>query len=160
MTGAHGEPLVLFESGAIVLHLAQHHPGLLPDDPDAHARAVAWMFAALTTVEPPVVERSMAVLFERDRAWHADRLAMLDERVHTRLGKLAARLGDGEWLEGRFTAGDLMMVSVLRRLSASGLLEAHPAIADYVARAEARPAFRRAFDAQLALFEAADAASG
>lgn len=153
-------PLVLFESGAIVLHLAHGHPGLLPNAPDPRARTVMWIFAALSTVEPPVVERSMAVLFERDRPWHAERLATLDERVHTRLSELAAWLGDKDWLEGAFTAGDLMMVSVLRRLSGSGLLDSHPSIAAYVARAEERPAFRRAFDAQLALFTAARDAPG
>lgn len=144
--------LVLFETGAIVLHIAERHRGLLPDEPQARARAIAWMFAALNTVEPPIVERSMAVLLEQDRPWHAERLAILDERVRARLAQLAARLGDAEWLDGAFGAGDLLMVTVLRRLDESGLVEEHPALAAYIARGEARPAYRRAFADQLAVF--------
>jgi glutathione S-transferase len=147
--------LALFESGAIVFHLAQHHPGLLPDDPKARARAVTWMFAALSTVEPAVVERSMASLFERDQPWFEARQSMLDDRVHARLRDLSNHLGDADWLDGAFSAGDLLMVTVLRRLGGSGLLEDHPSIAAYVARGEARPAYRRAFEAQLAVFTAA-----
>ncbi|BBO10601.1 glutathione S-transferase family protein [Bradyrhizobium sp. TM102] len=147
--------LTLFESGAIVLHIAERHDGLLPKDANARARAVAWMFAALSTVEPPIVELTMAMLFERDRSWHAERLPMLQDRVHTRLGELSRRLGNSDWLDGAFSAGDLMMVTVLRRLNTSGLLDDYPDIAAYVARGEARPAFRRAFDAQLAVFKAA-----
>lgn len=144
--------VALFESGAIVLHIAQRHGGLLPDDPAARSRAVGWMFAALSTVEPPIVERSMAMMLERDRLWFADRMAMLDDAVRVRLSQLSARLGDASWLEGEFSAGDLMMVSVLRRLSSSGLLDDYPTLAAYVARGEARPAWRRAFDAQYAVF--------
>ena len=147
--------LVLFESGAIVLHIAGRHPGLLPDDADARARAIAWMFAALSTVEPPIVERSAAVLFERDKPWSEARLPMLEDRVRGRLGELSRRLGDADWLDGGFSAGDLMMVTVLRRLAGSGLLEEHPNLPAYIARGEARPAFQRAFDAQLAVFKAA-----
>jgi glutathione S-transferase len=147
--------LVLFESGAIVLHVAGRHAGLLPEDAQARARATAWMFAALNTVEPPIVERSLASLFERDRPWYAERLSVLDDRVRTRLGELSARLGDADWLGGSFSAGDLLMVSVLRRLGGSGLLEEYPELAAYVARGEARPAFGRAFAAQLAVFAAA-----
>lgn len=141
--------LTLFESGAIVLHVAGAYPGL-PAGPVARA----WMFAAVSTVEPPIVERSMAILTEADRPWHADRLPLLDARIATRLADLARHLGDAAWLEGAFSAGDLMMVAVLRRLAGSGLLEAQPALAAYVARAEARPAFTRAFAAQRAVFEA------
>jgi glutathione S-transferase len=144
--------LTLFESGAIVLHIAETHAGLLPQDAHARARAIAWMFAAQSTIEPPLVERSMAVLFEADKPWHADRLPLLDTRVHTRLSALAARLGEAEWLDGAFSAGDLMMVAVLRRANAGGLLETHSALAAYVARAEARPAFQRAFAAQREVF--------
>lgn len=144
--------VALFESGAIVLHIAQRHGGLLPDDPAARSRAVGWMFAALSTVEPPIVERSMAMMLERDRPWFADRMAMLDDAVRVRLSQLSARLGDAPWLDGEFSAGDLMMVSVLRRLSSSGLLDDYPTLAAYVARGEARPAWRRAFDAQYAVF--------
>jgi glutathione S-transferase len=144
----------LFESGAIVLHVAERHAGLLPDNAHARARAIAWMFAALNTVEPPIVERSMATILERDKAWFAERIAMLDDRVCVRLGELSSRLGRAEWLDGAFSAGDLMMVTVLRRLDGSGLLEKFSNLAAYVARGEARPAYRRAFDAQLAVFAA------
>lgn len=144
--------LALFESGAIVLHIAERHPGLLPEGPDGRARAIAWMFAALSTVEPPIVERSMAILLERDKTWHAERLAMLDDRVRGRLRELSSWLGDKDWLDGAFSAADVMMVTVLRRLEGSGLLEEHANIAAYVARGEARPAYKRAFDSQLAVF--------
>ncbi|WFU74497.1 glutathione S-transferase family protein [Bradyrhizobium sp. CB2312] len=147
--------LALFESGAIVLHIAEHHAGLLPVEPNARARAIAWMFAALNTMEPPIVELGMAMLFERDKSWYEARLPMLRDRVRVRLGELSRRLGGAEWLDGAFSAGDLMMVTALRRLNTSGLLEEYPDIAAYVARGEARPAFRRAFDAQLAVFTAA-----
>ncbi|MCP3410904.1 glutathione S-transferase family protein [Bradyrhizobium sp. CCGB01] len=147
--------LVLFESGAIVLHIAERHAGLLPEDTNARSRAIAWMFAALSTLEPPIVELGMAMLFERDRSWYAERLLMLQDRVRIRLGELSRHLGNADWLDGTFSAGDLLMVTVLRRLNTSGLLDEFPDIAAYVARGEARPAFRRAFDAQLAVFTAA-----
>lgn len=144
---------VLFESGAIVLHLAEQHPGLLPADPDARLRAILWLFAALNTVEPPIVERSMAWVLEREQPWYAQRLPMLDERVRTRLSQLSAALGAATWLDGRFSAGDLMMVSVLLRLKSSGIVDEYPALAAYVARATQRPAYQRAFAAQLAVFQ-------
>jgi glutathione S-transferase len=144
--------LALFESGAIILHIAERHPGLLPEDANARARAIAWMFAALTTVEPSIVERSMSFLFERDKSWYEQRQPMLDDRVRVRLGQLSKRLGDAEWLDGAFSAGDLLMVTVLRRLDGSGLVEEFPNVAAYVARGEARPAYKRAFAAQLAEF--------
>ena len=144
--------LALFESGAIVFHIAQRGTGLLPEDTNARARAIAWMFAALNTVEPPIVERSMATLFERDKPWYAERLLILDQRVNVRLSELSNRLGDADWLEDAFSAGDLLMVTVLRRLNGSGLLENHPNLCAYLARSEARPAYQRAFDAQLAVF--------
>jgi len=144
--------LVLFESGAIVLHIAQRHAGLLPEDANARARAIAWMFAALNTVEPPIVDRSMAVLLERDKRWYGERLPMLEDRVRVRLGELSSWLADAEWLEGAFSAADLLMVTVLRRLNGSGLVEKHPNLTAYVARGEARPAYKRAFAAQLAVF--------
>ena len=143
--------LVLFESGAIVLHIARRHAGLLPHDAGAKARAIAWMFAALNTVEPPILELATARLLEGDKPWTAERLPLVEARVRDRLRQLAARLGDGPWLDGAFSAGDLMMVSVLLRLRASGLLEEFPALAAYLARGEARPAYRRAFAAQLAV---------
>ncbi|MBD9528323.1 glutathione S-transferase family protein [Paracoccus sp. PAR01] len=144
--------LTLFESGAIVLHIAERHDGLLPDDADARARAIAWMFAALNTIEPPIVERSMAQLFERDELWFEQRLAKIDKLLHIRLGQLSARLGTADWLDGSFHAGDLLMVSVLQRLKGAGLLEEYPNLMQYIARAEGRPAFARAFAAQLAVF--------
>ncbi|MFB5857224.1 glutathione S-transferase family protein [Stenotrophomonas maltophilia] len=144
---------LLFESGAIVLHLAEQHPGLLPADPAARMRAIMWMFAALNTVEPPIVERSMAWVLEREQPWYAQRLPMLEERVRTRLSQLSAWLGSSSWLEGEFSAGDLMMVSVLLRLKSSGLLDEHPQVVAYVARATQRPAYQRAFAAQLAVFQ-------
>ncbi|KAF1719941.1 glutathione S-transferase family protein [Pseudoxanthomonas wuyuanensis] len=149
--------LALFDSGAIVLHLAQRHAGLLPDDANARVRAGAWMFAAVSTMEPPIVEREMARLLESREAWYAPRMAMLEQRVRTRLGQLSAHLGDADWLDGGFSAGDLLLVSVLLRLKGSGLLEEYPNLAAYVARGEARPAYQRAFAAQLAVFEATQA---
>ncbi len=143
---------ILFESGAILLHIAQSHAGLLPRDANARGSAIAWIFAALSTVEPPIVERSMAVLLESDRNWHEHRLPMLDQRVRNRLDQLSNRLGSADWLDGAFSAGDLMMASVLRRLRSSGLLTEYPNLAAYVARAESRQAFQRAFNDQLAVF--------
>src|SRR5690348_11173620 len=143
--------LALFETGAIVLHLAERHAGLLPDDANARARAIAWMFAALNTVEPPILELANARLLERDRPWYAERLPLVEDRVRDRLGQLSVRLGDADWLDGAFSAGDLMMVSVLLRLRLSGILDEYPKLAAYVARGEARPAYKRAFDAQLAV---------
>ena len=151
--------LNLFESGAIVLHLAEQNAGLLPTDANARARAIAWMFAALNTVEPPIFERSMAMIVERNEAWYAQRAAMLDTRVRQRLGELARRLGDADWLDGAFSAGDLLMVTVLLRLQGSGLVEEHPNLSAFVARGQARPAYQRAFDAQLAVFQQAQSTS-
>jgi glutathione S-transferase len=144
--------LALFESGAIVLHIAQRNAGLLPDDDNARARAIAWMFAALSTLEPPIVDLEMAMLLERDESWYEQRLRVIEGRVRGRLGELSDRLGDADWLDGPFSAGDLMMVMVLRRLDGSGVLEEYPSLSAYVRRGEARPAFKRAFDAQLAVF--------
>jgi glutathione S-transferase len=144
--------LALFESGAIIFHIAAHHAGLLPDDANARARAIAWMFAALNTVEPPIVERGMATLVERDKTWYEERRPILEDRVRVRLGQLSSRLGDADWLDGAFSAGDLLMVTVLRRLNGSGLLEKYPNLCAYVARGEARPAYKRAFADQLAVF--------
>ncbi len=143
--------LVLFETGAIVLHIAQHYAGLLPDDADARSRAVTWMFAALNTMEPPVLELANAKLLEGDKPWSQERLPLVEDRVRARLKPLSARLGRADWLDGEFSAGDLMMVSVLLRLKSSGLLDGYPNLAAYLARGEARPAYKRAFDAQLAV---------
>jgi glutathione S-transferase len=143
--------LVLFETGAIVLHIAERHPGLLPEDSSARARATAWMFAALNTVELPILELTTAKIVEHDKPWSGERLPLVKDRVRARLGQLSVRIGDADWLDGAFSAGDLMMASVLLRLRASGLLDEYPKLAAYVARAEARPAYKRAFDAQLAV---------
>src|SRR5436305_468816 len=143
--------LALFESGAIVFHIAERHAGLLPDDANARARAITWMFAALSTVEPPILELGNARLLEGDKSWSAQRLPLVKDRVRNRLGQLSRRLGDADWLDGAFSAGDLMTVSVLLRLKASGMLDEYPNLSAYVARGEARPAYKRAFDAQLAV---------
>lgn len=145
--------LTLFESGAIVLHLAERHDGLLPADENARARALGWMFAAVSTIEPPIVEWAMARMLERDTPWFAARQPMLEDRVRARLAQLADRLGEAAWLEGAFTAADVLMVSVLRRLQRSTMLPEQPRLVAYVARGEARPAFQRAFAAQRAVFE-------
>lgn len=150
--------LALFESGAIVFHIAEQHAGLLPRDPDARARAITWMFAALNTVEPPIFDRSLVNILERDEAWYEQRLRSLDGSIRKRLDGLSARLGDAEWLDGAFSAGDLLMVTVLLRLKASSdMLDDYPNLAAYVARGEARPAYKRAFADQLAVFTAASA---
>ena len=146
--------LALFETGAIVFHIAERRAGLLPDDANARARAITWMFAALNTVEPPILELVTAKLLEGDRPWRAERLPLVEERIRDRLNQLSRRLGDADWLDGAFSAGDLMMVSVLLRLKSSGILDEYPNLAAYVARGEARPAFQRAFAAQLAVFAA------
>ena len=146
--------LALFETGAIILHIAERHGGLLPGDDNARARAIAWMFAAKSTVEPVIVEREAAVLLECDKGWYEERLPILDDRVRVRLRDLSARLGDSDWLDGEFSAGDLLMVSALRRPAASAIVKEFPNLAAFVARGEARPAFKRAFDAQYAVFAA------
>ena len=144
--------LVLFESGAIVLHIAEHHAGLLPDDANARARAITWIFAALNTVEPPILDLQTTKFLEGDKTWYEQRLPLVQDRIRDRLGELSDRLGNADWLDGAFSAGDLMMVAVLLRLKASGLLDDYPNLSAYVARGAARPAYKRAFDAQLALF--------
>lgn len=149
--------LVLFESGAIVLHIAENHPGLLPDDAAGRARAIAWMFAALNSIEPPIVERETAYYFERERDWYAQRLPLLDARIQNRLDDLSRMLGASDWLDGDFSAGDLIMVTVLRRLESTEILNAYPNLTAYVSRGESRPAYKRAFNAQRELFEASRA---
>jgi glutathione S-transferase len=147
--------LALFESGAIIFHIAERHAGLLPDDANARARAITWMFAAISTVEPPIFDLVVVKLVEGDKPWAEQRLPLVQDRIRARLVDLSAYLGDADWLDGAFSAGDLMMVEVLRRLSASGLLAEYPNLAAYVARGEARPAHQRAFADQLAVFTAA-----
>jgi glutathione S-transferase len=143
--------LTLFETGSIVMHIAGRRPGLFPADANARARAVTWMFAALNTVEPPILELVVAKFVEGDKPWKDERLPLVLDRIRARLTQLAAGLGDTEWLDGSFSAGDLLMVSVLLRLRPSGLLNEFPSLAAYVARGEARPAYQRAFAAQLAI---------
>ena len=143
--------LALFETGAIILHIGERHAGLFPDDANARARAITWMFAALTTVEPPILELVTAKIVEGDKPWAEERLPLVKDRIRDRLVQLSARLGDADWLDGAFSAGDLMMASVLLRLRPSGLLDEFPKLAAYVARGEARPAYERAFAAQWAI---------
>jgi glutathione S-transferase len=143
--------LALFETGSIIFHIAERHAGLLPDDTHARARAITWMFAALNTVEPPIPELANAKLLERDKPWSKERLPLVEDRVRDRLRQLSARLGDADWLDGAFSAGELMMVHVLQRLKSSGILDDYANLAAYVARGEARPAYKRAFAAQLAV---------
>jgi len=151
--------LALFETGAIVFHIAEHHAGLLPAAANGRARAITWMFAAVNTVEPPILELVNARLLEGDKPWAKDRLPLVEERVRDRLKPLSARVGNADWLDGAFSAGDLMMASVLLRLRSSGILDQHPNLAAYVARGEARPAYQRAFAAQHAAFAGKPVAS-
>ncbi|MFK0204711.1 glutathione S-transferase family protein [Agrobacterium sp. NPDC090283] len=146
--------LVLFESGAIIFHIAERHAGLLPQDANARARAIMWMFAALSTMEPPIVEHFVTGFIERDKSWHVERLQIVDERIRKRLGELSGRLGEADWLDGAFSAGDLLMISVLQRIKSSGILDEYANLAAYVARGEARPAYKRAFADQLVIFKA------
>jgi glutathione S-transferase len=146
--------LALFETGAIVLHIADRHAGLLPGDANARARAISWMFCAVNTIEAPILELQVAKFAEANESWAEQRMPMVKDRIRNRLGPLSTRLGDAEWLDSAFSAGDIMMVTVLRRLNISGLLDEYPNLAAYVARGEARPAFKRAFDAQFAVFAA------
>lgn len=152
--------LALFESGAIVLHIAERHGSLLPDEANARSRAIAWMFAALNTVEPPIFDRSLLQILERDEPWYEPRLRSLEASIRNRLGDLSSRLGQADWLDGAFSAGDLLMVTVLRRLGSSGILDEYPNLAAYVARGEARPAYQRAFADQLAVFTGQPLAGG
>jgi glutathione S-transferase len=143
--------LALFETGAIILHIARHHPGLLPADANGRERAVAWMFAAVNTVEPPVLDIFTARILEGDKPWAQERIPLVMDRVRARFRLLSAWLGEKAWLDGEFSAGDLMMVHVLLRARPSGVLDEFPNLAAYVARGEARPAYQRAFAAQLAV---------
>ena len=143
--------LALFETGAIILHIAESRPGLLPGEINARARAVAWMFAALNTVEPPILDRETTALSERGETWGEARLRLTEDRIRVRLNQLSARLGDDDWLDGAFSAGDLLMVSVLMRLGPP-ILDEFPSLSAYVARGQSRPAYQRAFEAQLRVF--------
>ena len=142
--------LVLFETGAIVLHIASGLPGLLPIDGAARERAIMWMFAALSTIEPAILEREAVIYLEQDKPWSKERMPVVEDRVRERLRQLSGRLGDAEWIDGEFSAGDLMTIDVLRRLEGSGLLEEFSNVAAYVVRGEDRPAFGRALASQRA----------
>lgn len=144
--------LTLFESGAIVLHLAQTRGKLLPADPAGRARAIEWLVAALNTVEPPLMDLAFVDIFEFDRPWSEQRRPGVEERIAERLKETAGKLADREWFDGAFSIGDLMMISVLRILEGEPLLAAEPALVDYVARGTARPAFKKAHADQLAGF--------
>ncbi|MBB3559986.1 glutathione S-transferase [Rhizobium sp. BK512] len=149
--------LALFESGAIILHIALNHRGLLPDDANARARAITWIFAAISTMEPVIVDRETARFEEGKESWYPERQAHVERRIRKRLGELSARLGDADWLDGDFSAGDLQMISVLLRLEGSSLLGEYPNLCAYIARGQARPPFKRAFEAQKAVFLAVSA---
>lgn len=144
----------IFESGAIVLHIASDCEALLPTDAKLRARGISWLFAALNSVEPHVHQLSWIKLFHADAPWAAACRAEITTMLEKRLSAVERCLGDKEWLEGGFTAGDLMMVSVLRNLRSTGIVSARPKLAAYVARGEARPAFERALADQMAPFEA------
>ncbi|MEP6548984.1 MAG: glutathione S-transferase family protein [Gammaproteobacteria bacterium] len=145
--------LVLFETGSITLHIAQTRSGLLPDEADARARATTWLFAALNTIEPPIIELEYAMIMEKDDSWYEKRLPGLKDRVRNRLERLSARLGNAEWLDGNFSVGDLMMVEVLFRIEGNGLVEEFPNLATYLERGKKRPAYKRAFAAQAERFK-------
>jgi glutathione S-transferase len=150
--------LTLFESGAIVLHIGARSAVLLPRDEAARARATAWMFAALNTVEVAVAHLAELDLFWPEEDWARARRPGAERAVRRRLADLAAWLDGREYLEGQFTAGDLMMATVLRILRHTDLVAERPAVAEYLGRCEARPAFGRALRDHMAAFEAADVA--
>ena len=152
--------VVLFETGAIVLHIALRHSGLLPLGRDAREEAIVWMFAALSTIEPSILDREVILYVEQDKPWSEERMPLVEERVRERLRQLSRRLGDRDWLGSQFTAGDLMTIDVLRRLEGSGLTEEVPNVAAYIARGEDRPAFKRALSAQRADFLRQEAGPG
>jgi glutathione S-transferase len=143
----------MFESGAIVLHIAQDCDALMPADPQGRARAASWTIAALNSVETMVQQLAAIDLFYADAGWAKERRPEMEKMVRTKLTQLADALGEQDWLEGRFTAGDLLMITVLRNLRQTDILDDYPSLAAYQARGEARPAFQRALDAQMAGFE-------
>ena len=143
----------LFESGAILLHLAIEDERLLPFDRNPRMRSVAWMIAALNSIEPIILQLLAIDIFNRGQEWTRERRPQVVEFLEARLGKLSDALGDKEWFEGRFTIGDLMVVAVLRQLRHTDIVAKFPNLAALVARAEARPAFQRALADQLAVFK-------
>jgi glutathione S-transferase len=144
--------LRMFESGAIVLHIGEKDERLLPRDEHGRARAIVWTIAALNSIEPQSLALLILSISCGNAPWFAEARAAVAPFLERRLAHLAAALGENEWLEERFTIGDLMMVEALRSIPGQSLVAAHPNLAAYVARGTARPAFRRAMDAQLADF--------
>jgi glutathione S-transferase len=142
--------ITLFETGAIVLHIAAECETLLPADPAARARATAWVFAALNSIEPQAQQLAAIEIFHAGEDWTHARRPQVVDMVRKRLGRLDHWLGDRQWLEDRFTVGDLMMTTVLRDID---LVGDYPLLAAYRARGEARPAFLRALDAQMSAFQ-------
>lgn len=145
----------MFESGAIVLHIAERSRALLPIDTYGRNRAITWMFAALNSIEPMIGELAVVDVFEKDAEWTKLRRPGLVETIRKRLGDLTQWIGDKDYLEGEFTAGDLLMATVLRNLRQTDLVAEQPALAAYLARCEARPAFQRALAAQMEHFQKA-----
>jgi glutathione S-transferase len=144
--------LTLFESGAIVLHIAEKSDALLPKDPAGRARAIQWIFAALNSIEQFVQDYVLLGAFYGNEEWAKLREPSAREMMNLRLTQLSRRLGGREYLEDRFTAGDLTMSSVLRILRSTDVIEAYPNLAAYRARCEARPAFQKALEAQMAIY--------
>ncbi len=149
--------LILFESGAIVLHIAERFPGLFPTDANARARAITWMFATVSDVEPLIIQREVMEYLESDKSWAAERMLPVEQRIRDRFSELSAYLGGADWIDGEFSAADVLLVQALRRLEGQGPLMEFPMLAAYVERGKARPAFKRAFAAQLAVFQKANA---
>ena len=143
----------LFESGAILIHLGLQDERLLPRETEPRMRSIAWLIAALNSVEPIFFELATINIFAKGEAWTEERKPQVIENIRKRLALLAEALGGNEWFEGRFTIGNLMMVSVLRNLRKSGLVEEQPTLAAFQKRGEERPAFQRALADQLAVFE-------
>ncbi|HEY0629841.1 MAG TPA: glutathione S-transferase family protein [Sphingomicrobium sp.] len=147
------EQVQLFESGAILIHLGIDDERLLPLERNARMRSVAWLIAALNSVEPMIFELVNIDIFNRDQEWAKLRRSQVEEKIDNRLKLLADALGDREWFEDRFSIGNMMMVSVLRNLRHTDIVSRHPRLAEFVARGEERPAFQRALADQLATFQ-------
>lgn len=147
------DDLKLFESGAIVMHIAEKSDALMPRDADGRARARTWMFAALNTLEPQVQQLAAIDLFYPAEEWAKARRPGVEQMVRKRLGELQVSMKGRDYLEDRFTAGDLLMVTVLRNLRQTEILTEYPALSAYRERCEARPAFARALAAQMEPFK-------
>jgi len=141
--------LILHESGAIALYIAEKSEALMPKDRVGRERATAWVFSALNTIEPAVQELGSIIFFHKDAAWAKERRPQVEEFLRLRLGQLANALGDKDYLEGRFTVGDLMMSDVLRIIDSTGIVDGFPKLRAYRDRCQARPAFQRAMKDQM-----------